>query len=295
MSRDPHDGLTARSSTDLKKEKSRIPTRLDIAGTWIDQPYVSCFAPGWAITISLEPNFEIRERCGLSTSTRNVIKRIWPYQLPNMDPETLARLVFCFENHPEREDGIISGAQDAIGICIPGLCRHYYDNHFWPEKIETCEDEDILQWLENHIVMIPMEPRKPGCSVVEGKDITEPKVKALAKAADDCWKAIMNKDLKAFAEAYKASFEAQVAMFPGMVSPSNSLEFKVDSLKSVQKVQSSKVQKYIDRWSKVSGVLAWKMPGAGGGGYLACVVENAEDFAKEHEETIRITIRRAGF
>ena len=295
LSRDPHDGLTARSSTDLKKEKSRIPTRLDIAGTWIDQPYVSCFAPGWAITISLEPNFEIRERCGLSTSTRNVIKRIWPYQLPNMDPETLARLVFCFENHPEREDGIISGAQDAIGICIPGLCRHYYDNHFWPEKIETCEDEDILQWLENHIVMIPMEPRKPGCSVVEGKDITEPKVKALAKAADDCWKAIMNKDLKAFAEAYKASFEAQVAMFPGMVSPSNSLEFKVDSLKSVQKVQSSKVQKYIDRWSKVSGVLAWKMPGAGGGGYLACVVENAEDFAKEHEETIRITIRRAGF
>ena len=294
LSRDPHDGLTARSSTDLKKEKSRIPTRLDLAGTWIDQPYVSCFAPGWAITISLEPNFEVRERCGLSTSTRNVIKRIWPYQLPNMDPETLARLVFCFENHPEREDGIISGAQDAIGICVPGLCRHYYDNHFWPEKIETCEDEAILQWLENHIVMLPMEPRKPGCSVVEGKDITETKVKTLAKAADDCWNAIMKKDLKAFAAAYKASFEAQVAMFPGMVSPSNSLEFKVDSLKSVQKVQSSKVQEYIDRWSKVSGVLAWKMPGAGGGGYLACVVEDASKFAKEHEEAIRLTIRRSG-
>ena len=295
LAREPHHGLNPRSSTDLKKVDSRIPTRLDLAGTWIDQPYVSCFAPGWAITISLEPNFEVRERCGLSTSTRNVIKRIWPYQLPNMDPETLARLVFCFENHPEREDGIISGAQDAIGICVPGLCRHYYDNHFWPEKIETCEDEAILQWLENHIVMLPMEPRKPGCSVVEGKDITETKVKTLAKAADDCWNAIMKKDLKAFAAAYKASFEAQVAMFPGMVSPSNSLEFKVDSLKSVQKVQSSKVQEYIDRWSKVSGVLAWKMPGAGGGGYLACVVEDAEKFAIEHAEAIRLTIRRAGF
>ena len=68
------------------------------AGTWIDQPYVSCFAPGWAITISLEPTFEVRERCGLSTSTRNMIKKIWPYQLPNMDPEILAKLVFCFEN-----------------------------------------------------------------------------------------------------------------------------------------------------------------------------------------------------
>ncbi len=43
--------------------------------------------------------------------------------------------------------------------------------------------------------MIPMEPSKLGCSVVEGKDITELKVKALAKAADDCWNAIMDKDL----------------------------------------------------------------------------------------------------
>ena len=273
LSRDPHEGLAARSSTDLKKVESRIPTRLDLAGTWIDQPYVSCFAPGWAITISLEPNFEVRERCGLSTSTRNVVKRIWPYQLPNMDPEMLARLVFCFENHPEREDGIISGAQDAIGICVPGLCRHYYDNHFWPEKIETCNDEIILQWLENHLIMILMEPRKPGCSVVEGKDITEPKVKALANAADRCWNAIMHKDLQAFAKAYSDSFNAQTAMFPAMIQGC--------------------VQSYIDAYK--DKVLAYKMPGAGGGGYLACVVEDAEKFAKEYTEAIRLTIRRSGF
>ena len=272
LSRDPHEGLTARSSTDLKKMESRIPTRLDLAGTWIDQPYVSCFAPGWALTISLEPNFEVRERCGLSTSTRNVIKRIWPYQLPNMDPETLARLVFCFENHPEREDGIISGAQDAIGICVPGLCRHYYDNHFWPEKIETCEDESILQWLESHLVMIPMEPRKPGCSVVDGKDITEPKVKALANAANRCWNAIMQKDLKAFAESYRDSFNAQVAMFPAMIQGC--------------------VQSYIDAYQ--DKVLAYKMPGAGGGGYLACVVDDATKFTHEHPEAIPLTIRRSG-
>ena len=272
MQRVPQEGLTARSSTDLKKTASQIPTRLDIAGTWIDQPYVSQYAPGWAITISLEPTFEIRERCGLSTSTRNVIRRIWPYQLPNMDPETLARLVFCFENHPEREDGIISGAQDAIGICVPGLCRHYYDNHFWPERIETCQDETVLNWLEEHLVMIPMEPRRPGCSVVEGKDITEKKVKALALAADNCWQAIMEKDLNAFAEAYRASFNAQVAMFPAMIQ--------------------NNVRDYIDHYEKL--IMAYKMPGAGGGGYLACVVSDAPSFAKEHPEAIRLTIRRAG-
>ena len=274
LDRVPQAGLQARSSTELKKVGSRIPTRLDLAGTWIDQPYVSCFHPGWALTISLEPNFEVRERCGLSTSTRNIIRRIWPYQLPNMDPETLARLVFCFENNPEREDGIISGAQDAIGICVPGLARHYYDNHFWPERIETCEDERILCWLESHLCMLPMDPRPKGCSVVEGKDITEPKVKALADAADRCWEAIMSLDYEGFAAAYSASFEAQVAMFPAMVQGS--------------------VQEYIDRYSALPGVRAWKMPGAGGGGYLACVVDDAPSFAAANPGTILLKIRRSG-
>ena len=319
LQRVPQEGLQARSSTDLKKTESRIPTRLDLAGTWIDQPYVSCFAPGWAITISLEPTFEVRERCGLSTSTRNMIKKIWPYQLPNMDPEMLAKLVFCFENDPERSDGIISGAQDSIGICIPGLCRHYYNNRFWPEKIETCYDESILSWLESHLVMIPMEPRKPGCSVVEGKDITEPKVRALAKAADDCWNAIMKRDLQAFAKAYADSFNAQVAMFPGMVYPS--FKFKVSSFRfqdsgstgspTVVRTGSGTVERTgsptVERTSSGTDhtiaefieayrdkVLAYKMPGAGGGGYLACVVDDAATFAQTHPEAISLTIRRPG-
>ncbi len=295
LQRKPSEGLAARSSTDLKKSKSAIPTRLDLAGTWIDQPYVSCFAPGWALTISLEPNFEIRERCGLSTSTRNIIKRIWPYQLPNMDPETLARLVFCFENHPEREDGIVSGAQDSIGICMPGLCRHYYDNHFWPEKIETCQDEAVLSWLEEHLCMVPMFPRRPGCSVVENKDITKAKVQNLAKAADDCWSAIMKRDLEGFAAAFRASFEAQVSMFPGMVEPATVGDIPALEVDPVTGLATDgylpKVQDYIDRYGQMPGVLAWKMPGAGGGGYLVLVCESRDAFP---EGAIEVTIRRGG-
>ena len=272
LERTPAEGLTARSSTDIKNGTCALPTRLDLAGTWIDQPYVSCYAPGWAITMSLIPTFEVRERCGLSTSTRNMIKKIWPVKLPDMDPEILSKLVFCFENDPERNDGIVSGAQDAIGICIPGLCRHYYNNRFWPEKFERCDDESILSWLEAHLCMIAMEPRRPGCSVVEGKDITEVKVKALAQAADDCWQAIMAKDYEAFARAYKASFDAQVSMFPAMIQGC--------------------VQGYIDKYSALPDVKAWKMPGAGGGGYLALVVDDVKKFAEAHPETITLTIRR---
>ncbi len=292
LERTPHEGLQARSSSSLKaalgKDDSAsasaegIPTRLDLAGTWIDQPYVSCYHPGWALTISLEPTFEVRDRCGLSTSTRKMIQKIWPVKLPKMDPEMLARLVFCFENNPEREDDHISGAQDSIGICVPGLARHYYDRNFWPVKIENTVDEMTLRFLEDHIVMIPLEPRRPGCSVVEGKDITEEKVTALAKAADDCWDAILRHDLDGFASAYLASFEAQTAMFPGMINPSVNGAI----------CEEASVQPYIDKYSAMPEVLAWKLSGAGGGGYLALVVSDSKGFAAERKDAIEIHIRR---
>lgn len=300
LQRTPHAGLEARSSSSLKAtlstqqeesslnskqstQNSAIPTRLDIAGTWIDQPYVSMHHPGWAITISLEPTFEVRDRCGLSTSTRNKIQKIWPYKLPKMNPEMLARLVFCFENDPEREDGHISGAQDSIGICVPGLSRHYYDNNYWPKKIESTTDEMTLRFLENHLVMVPMEPRKPGCSVVENKDITPTKVKRLADAADACWNAILSHDLEAFAAAYRASFDAQTAIFPGMIAP---------TYIGYPEQDNSYIAEAIAHYSTMDDVLAWKMPGAGGGGYLALVVKDAKVFIKQHPEAFELHIRR---
>lgn len=266
LDRIPDDGLEARSTTSLRQNvKSHLPYRIDIAGTWIDQPYVSMHGAGWAITASIEPTVEFMERGGMSTSTRNAAKKIWPYELPNYNEEMLARLVFCFENDPENK-GHVSGAQDAIGICMSGVTRHWYDGHYWPAKIESCHDEDILKWLESHIAIVPMFPRRKGCSVVEGKDITPGKVRNLTEAASRCWDAIMEKDLNAFASAYRDSFNAQVSMFPAMMQPG--------------------VQEHIDRWK--DSALAWKMLGAGGGGHLALVFDEIPD----SPYVIRIHIRR---
>ena len=263
LERTPEAGLQARSTTSLRKVGSHLPYRVDLAGTWIDQPYVSCFGAGWAITVSIEPTIEFMERAGMSTSTRNAARKIWPYELPAYNEEMLARLLFCFENDPEHE-GHISGAQDAIGICMSGLCRHYYDNRYWPSQIETCHDENILSWLESHICLVPMFPRRPGTSVVKGKNVTPEKVKALTTAADQCWEAILSQDLNNFAKAFMASFDAQIAMFPAMMAEG--------------------VQDYINIWRDKS--LAWKMTGAGGGGYLALVVDTIPEGA------IPIKIRR---
>lgn len=270
LTRVPDAGLQARSTTSLRSEvKSHLPYRIDIAGTWIDQPYVSHYGDGWAITASIEPMVEFMERGGMSTSTRNAAKKIWPYELPDYNEEMLARLLFCFENDPEN-NGHVSGAQDAIGICMSGITRHHYNNRYWPDRIETCHDEEIISWLENHIVLLPMFPRRPDCSVVEGKDITKEKVNALTSAADRCWEAIMRRDLNAFADAFRDSFNAQVAMFPAMMQPG--------------------VQGYID--SIRNYALAWKMVGAGGGGYLALVIP---DNVQLLPGMIPIKIRRRGF
>lgn len=270
LQRMPDAGLDARSTTSLRTNvKSHLPYRIDIAGTWIDQPYVSQYGAGWALTASIEPTVEFMERGGMSTSTRNAAKKIWPYELPNYNEEMLARLLFCFENDPENK-GHVSGAQDAIGICMSGLTRHYYDGRYWPDRIESCHDEEILTWLEDHIVLVPMFPRRPGCSVVEGKDITPEKVRNLTEAADRCWDAIMNRDLDAFATAFRDSFNAQVAMFPAMMQPG--------------------VAEWIDKISDKA--LAWKMLGAGGGGHLALVLP---DNAILTDEMIPIKIRRRGF
>lgn len=269
LERVPDEGLEARSTTDLRRTvRCALPYRVDLAGTWIDQPYVSQYHPGWALTVSIEPTEEFMERGGMSTSTRNAARKIWPYQLPNYDEEMLARLLFCFENDPEDDRGHISGAQDAIGICMSGLVRHHYDNRYWPDRIESCHDEAILSWLEDHLALLPMFPRTPGYSVVEGKDITPGKVERLAAAAAECWNAIMERDLPGFARAFAASFDAQVSMFPAMMAPG--------------------VDAFIAK-AKEAGALAWKMTGAGGGGHLVVLADSPEHFP---EGAIRFKIRR---
>lgn len=201
----------------------------------------------------------------MSTSTRNAAKKIWPYQLPMERGEKLAEILFRYENPPGTK--IISGAQDSIGICMPGITRHYYDNCYWPTKIESIHDEKILSWLEKHLYMILLWPREKNLDLLKETHITKESVFELSMASRYCWEALKNVDIKEFSKNFLKSFEAQTNMFPAMIN--------------------YEVNQVINKYS--NDALAWKLAGAGGGGYLILVSE------KPIEGAMGIKIRRKEF
>jgi len=81
LEREPHTGLPPRSTTALRKVE-QMPYRIDLAGGWLDQPFVSKFYPGSVITISIEPTITFNERSGMATSTRNSALDLWGPKIP---------------------------------------------------------------------------------------------------------------------------------------------------------------------------------------------------------------------
>lgn len=258
----PHPGLPPRSTTALRKE-CRIPFRLDLAGGWLDQPYVSKFWPGPVITISIEPDFEFNDRSGMSSSTRVKAIDLWQTDIPEGDMEKLAKTLFCVENPPGTK--YVSGSQDSIGIVFPGLNRlDYLPGDFWPHHIESVPDDDVLSFIEQHLWFINLSPRVKEFDVLADTDINEANARALADAAYGVWDALLQKDLSRFGRHFRESFEAQIAMFPHMVNPH--------------------IQETINAYK--GKALGWKISGAGGGGYLVLVSDQPV------ENAIQIRIRR---
>ena len=119
----PHGNLPSRSTTALR-QVCNIPYRIDLAGGWLDQPYVSKYHSGAVITICIEPDFEFNDRSGMATSSRNKAIELWQTDIPEGNREKLARTLFCFENPPGTK--YVSGSQDSLGIIMPGLNRFYF-------------------------------------------------------------------------------------------------------------------------------------------------------------------------
>ncbi len=261
LEREPHTGLAPRSTTALRTI-DQMPYRIDLAGGWLDQPFVSKLYPGPVLTISLEPTISFNERSGMATSTRNKAIDIWGPKLPAGDAQKLAKILFAYDNPPGTEN--ISGSQDAIGIVMPGLNRALYEGQYWPSIIDTVGDELTLQFIEQALYLVPLGPRGNDYNPLDNTHLTREGARALAEATENCWQAMLRHDLAGFGQHFREAFEAQIAMFPNMVNET--------------------VYEVINRYR--AQTLGWKLSGAGGGGYVMFVsggpIKNA----------VRINVRR---
>jgi hypothetical protein len=262
LERTPYEMLPARSTTDLRRV-NQMPYRIDLAGGWLDQPFVSQHYPGSVITLSIEPTVEFNERSGMATSTRRTAIELWGQRLPVENPSKVAKILFCCDNPPGTQE--ISGAQDAIGLVFAGLARADFCGAYWPEQIEHVQDEAALQFVESSLYLLPLGPRTDDFSVLSRTHINPESARVLAEAAEHCWQAILRRDFHAFGQAVRASFEAQIAMFPHMVTPA--------------------MLELIAEHGHQS--IGWKVSGAGGGGYLILVAE------KPIQHALRPVARRA--
>jgi cytidyltransferase-like protein len=262
LKREPKEGLPIRSTTSLRT-KSTIPFRIDLAGGWLDQPYVNKFYRGSVLTVSIEPTIEFNDRSGMSSSTRNKAIELWGLKLPHENPIKISKVLFGFENPSGTKT--VAGSQDSLGIVLPGLNKlTYSDEDYWPNGIESINDEDVLNWLENHIYLIPLNPRFDDYDVLSNTDINLNKVMNLSKASENCWGSILKKDLKSLGKYFTESFMSQISMFPNMVD------------ESIMEI----INEYKDK------CLGYKLSGAGGGGYLILIHDS------EIENSIKIKIRR---
>lgn len=262
LHREPHAGLSARSTTDLRTVH-RTPFRIDLAGGWLDQPFVSKYYPGSVVTISIEPTLQFNERSGMASSTRRAAIDMWGPRIPRGNPEKLAKMLFCYDNPPGTK--VVSGSQDSIGIVFPGLAKANYRGEYWPTSIERITNEHIVQFVENSLYLITLGPRHAGFDVLADTKIDEQGAKALGDAAEACWQAIREEDVVGLGQTMRAGFEAQVAMFPSMMNDD--------------------VQQLITQYKDIA--LGWKLSGAGGGGYLILVadqpIENAVSITARQE------------
>jgi len=248
LERKPHEGLAARSTTSLL-ERDYLPYRVELAGGWLDQPFVSKHYPGPVVTLSIEPTLEFNERSGMASSTRRHMREIWGAKLPPGNYEKLAKILFCYDNPPGTK--IISGSQDSIGLVFPGLAYAYYDGGYWPKWIEHRLDEPLLSFVENALYLIPLGPRYEDFDVMADTFFDREHAKALADATEENWRAILDQDIVKFGKTLRTMFDAQVAMFPAMMN---------------ERV-ATVINKYRDK------ALGWKLTGAGGGGYLILASE----------------------
>jgi hypothetical protein len=205
----------------VAKYLGSIPNRLQLAGGWIDQPFVSRHnpkPPGSMVVVQIEPDFRPMDRSGLASGTRAVARKLWKGKIPVRTREQLVRELYEAENRGKAEP---SGSQDMIGLIYPGLSRLDYDfgyeNGVFPKHIESCNQPNIARWLEKILHLIPVEPRPEGYNPLGQKHLIPKWVAKLSQSGKDCYTAIVRRDAKALGASLNLTMRCWEKLLPQVI------------------------------------------------------------------------------
>lgn len=198
-----------------------IPNRLQLAGGWIDQPFLSRHnpaPPGSMVVVQIEPDFPPMERSGIAGSTRAIAARIWDGCVPRRPPAELVRELYAAENEGKAEP---SGSQDMIGLVYPGVSRLDYDysveGGVFPVHIESCRDPGVARWLSKVLHLIPVAPRPAGYSPLGVKNLDPDWVCRLGRCGAECYDAILRCDVAALGASLNLNMRCWETLLPQIV------------------------------------------------------------------------------
>jgi len=174
-----------------------IPNRLQLAGGWIDQPFVSRHnpkPPGSMVVVQIEANFRPMDRSGIASGTRAIALKLWQGKLPKRPPE---------------------------GLVYPGVNRLDYDFNIhggvFTSHIESCNRRPVARWLEKVLHLIPVEPRPDGYSPLGKKNLDPKWVAKLGQSGKDCYNAIVKMDAKALGASFNLNMKCWETLLPHVV------------------------------------------------------------------------------
>jgi hypothetical protein len=209
------------AASPVAKLLGSIPNRLQLAGGWIDQPFVSQHnprPPGSMVVVQIEPNFCPMYRSGIASGTRAIAMKIWKGKLPNRPPEELARELYEVENKGKAEP---SGSQDMIGLVYPGVNRLDYDYKIhggvFPSHVESCNRPKVARWLDRVLHLIPVESRPEGYNPLGIKNLTPKWVAQLGQSGQDCYDAIVKMDARALGASLNLNMKCWETLLPHVV------------------------------------------------------------------------------
>ncbi|HEY1791067.1 MAG TPA: hypothetical protein VGJ73_23160 [Verrucomicrobiae bacterium] len=198
-----------------------IPNRLQLAGGWIDQPFVSQHnpkPPGSMVVVQIEPDFRPMDRSGIASGTRVCAMKLWKGKVPNRPRDELVRELYTAENKGRAD---ASGSQDMIGLIYPGINRLDYDFNYergvFPIHIESCNRPDVARWLENVLHLIPVEPRPEGYNPLGKKNLDSKWVAKLSQSGKDCFTAIVRRDARALGASFNLNMQCWETLLPQVV------------------------------------------------------------------------------